>query len=84
MPRSVGAGDGGMSLRALGREDEMEAVEERVRLACLANGVAFLGHAEEDTVQHELDRGVRNFSGATAATMAKGREITGRAEVMPV
>lgn len=58
------------------------AAEERVRLACAANGVQFLGGGTTATISAAIDRGVRVVSGGNEDVAKVGRAHTGR--VMPV
>lgn len=58
------------------------AAEERVREACAANGVQFLGGGTTETIAAAIDRGVRVVSGGNEAVAAVGRAHTGR--TMPV
>jgi 4-hydroxy-2-oxoheptanedioate aldolase len=61
---------------------EMQAVRERVRAACRANGVAFLEGATPEDVKEKIDAGARVISGQRPETARVGREYTRRA--MPV
>ena len=61
---------------------EMQETHERVRAACMANGVAFLGGATPENVAETIDRGVRVIAGHREDTARVGRVHTGRE--MPV
>ena len=60
----------------------VQEASERVQKACEANGVAFLGGGNIDTITDKLDSGIRVVSGANPEIAAKGRAHTGR--TMPV
>ena len=83
-----GPGDLHMSYgveRVGGRGDfdpRVQAASDRVRAACAANGVAFLGGGTAETIAGELNTGVRVVSGANPEIAAIGRAHTGR--TMPV
>jgi 4-hydroxy-2-oxoheptanedioate aldolase len=62
--------------------EEMQAVRERVRAACLANKIAFLEGATPDDVAEKIDGGARVISGQREETARAGRAHTKRA--MPV
>ena len=51
---------------------------ERVRAACAANGVAFLGGGTADTITRQIDRGVRIVSSGREQVARIGRAHTGR------
>jgi 4-hydroxy-2-oxoheptanedioate aldolase len=61
---------------------EMEAVRERVRAACVANGIAFLDSATPEDVCEKIDGGVRVIAGHREDTARAGRAYTRRQ--MPV
>jgi 4-hydroxy-2-oxoheptanedioate aldolase len=61
---------------------EMEEVRQRVRAACLANGVAFLEGATPEDIREKIDAGARVISGQREETARAGREYTRR--TMPV
>ncbi len=56
----------------------MRDARARVLNACKNNKLAFLNTVREDDVTEMFDEGVRIGAGASQATMAKGREYTGR------
>ena len=58
---------------------EMEAVRNRVRAACQANGIAFLEAATPENVRQKIDEGVRVVAGQREETARAGREYTRRA-----
>jgi 4-hydroxy-2-oxoheptanedioate aldolase len=51
---------------------------ERVRAACAANGVAFLGGGTADNITSQIDRGVRVVSSGREHVARIGRAHTGR------
>ena len=61
---------------------EMQETHERVRAACLSNGVAFLAGAGPENVAEAIDRGVRVIAGHREETARAGRAHTRRE--MPV
>ena len=61
---------------------EMQEVRERVKVACKANGVAFLEGARSENVAAVIDGGARVISGGNAETAQAGRAHTQR--TMPV
>lgn len=61
---------------------EMEEVRQRVRAACLANGVAFLESATPDDIREKIDGGARVIAGHREDTARIGREHSRR--TMPV
>jgi len=82
----MGPGDLSLSLGYFNRPDplpeEMLAVRERVRKACLAHGIAFLEGANPDTITASIDDGARVISGQREDTAQVGRVYTKR--TMPV
>ena len=82
----MGPGDLSLSLgyRSLPQPwpEEMQETHERVRAACMANGVAFLGGATPENVAETIVRGVRVIAGHREDTARVGRAHTGRQ--MPV
>jgi 4-hydroxy-2-oxoheptanedioate aldolase len=60
---------------------EMEEVRKRVRMACTANGVAFLESATPEDVISKIDEGARVIAGRREDTARVGRAHTKR--VMP-
>ncbi len=82
----MGPGDLSMSLGYLHRPDplpqEMEAVRQRVRAACLKNGIAFLETANERDIVERIDEGARVIAGGREAVAQAGRAYTKRS--MPV
>lgn len=58
---------------------EMESVRERVRAACLANGIAFLETATPADVVEKIDAGTRVIAGHREDTAQMGRAHTHRA-----
>ena len=65
-----------------GFDPRVSAAEERVRQACAANGVQFLGGGTTETIAAAIDRGVRVVSGGNKEVAATGRAHSGR--TMPV
>ncbi len=63
-------------------DERVQAASERVRKACLENGVQFLGGGTPDTITDEIDRGVRVVSGGSEEVAKVGRAYTNR--TMPV
>lgn len=61
---------------------EMAAVRERVRAACLKNGIAFLETATPEDIAEKIDAGARVIAGHRADTAQVGRAHTRR--TMPV
>jgi 4-hydroxy-2-oxoheptanedioate aldolase len=61
---------------------EMEAVRERVKAACQANGVAFLEGASPEDIREKIDAGVRVVAGQREETALVGRAHSRR--TMPV
>jgi 4-hydroxy-2-oxoheptanedioate aldolase len=61
---------------------EMEEVRQRVRAACLENGVAFLESATPEDIVTKIDEGARVIAGHREDTARLGRAYTKR--VMPV
>jgi 4-hydroxy-2-oxoheptanedioate aldolase len=61
---------------------EMEAVRERVKAACQANGVAFLEGASPEDIKEKIDAGVRVIAGQQEETARVGRALSRR--TMPV
>ena len=57
--------------------DEMEAVRQRVRAACLANGIAFLESATPEDVIEKIDGGARVIAGHGRTRRASGAIIHG-------
>ena len=82
----MGPGDLSLSLgyRQLPRPlpPEMEAVRERVKAACQANGVAFLEGATPEDIKEKIDAGVRVVAGQQEETARVGRVHSRR--TMPV
>ena len=62
--------------------EEMEAVRQRVRTACLANNIAFLEGATPEDIAEKIEAGARVISGGREETAQAGRAYTRRA--MPV
>jgi hypothetical protein len=56
----------------------MEAVRERVRSACRANGIAFLEGATPEDIREKIDAGARVIAGHREDTARVGREHTRR------
>ena len=61
---------------------EMEAVRERVKAACQANGVAFLEGATPEDIREKIEAGVRVVAGQREETALVGRAYSRR--TMPV
>ncbi len=82
----MGPGDLSMSLGYLHRPDplpqEMEAVRQRVRDACLKNGIAFLETATVRDIGERIDEGSRVIAGGRQEVALAGRAYTKR--TMPV
>jgi len=82
----MGPGDLSLSLGYFHRPDplpaEMEAVRQRVRDACLANGIAFLETATVDNIAARIDEGARVIAGGREEVARAGRAYTKR--TMPV
>jgi 4-hydroxy-2-oxoheptanedioate aldolase len=82
----MGPGDLSLSLGYFHRPSplppEMEEVRQRVRAACLKNGVAFLETAGPEDVAQKIDEGARVIAGHREDTARVGRSHTRRA--MPV
>jgi 4-hydroxy-2-oxoheptanedioate aldolase len=79
----MGPGDLSLSLgyRTLPRPfpPEMEAVRQRVRAACHANGIAFLETGTPETIGAVIDEGARVIAGGREDTAKVGRAYTKRA-----
>ena len=60
----------------------MQETHERIRAACLQNGVAFLDSGTPETVADKIDAGARVIAGGREETAQAGRAHTGRQ--MPV
>ncbi|MEE2657246.1 MAG: aldolase/citrate lyase family protein [Candidatus Latescibacterota bacterium] len=77
----MGPGDLSMSLGYLSAPQAwpeiMQETHERVKAACLANGVAFLHSATPETVVEAIDSGVRVIAGGREETAKIGRAHTG-------
>ena len=56
----------------------MEETHERIKAACLQNGVAFLDTATPDTITDKIDAGARVISGGSGETVVRGRAHSGR------
>ncbi len=82
----MGPGDLSLSLGYLHRPDPlpavMEEVRQRVRAACLKQGIAFLEGASTETIGQVIDDGARVISGGREAVAKAGRAHTKR--TMPV
>jgi 4-hydroxy-2-oxoheptanedioate aldolase len=82
----MGPGDLSLSLGYFRRPDplppEMEEARQRVRTACLKQGIAFLESATPDDVAEKIDAGARVIAGHREDTAVAGRAFTRR--TMPV
>jgi 4-hydroxy-2-oxoheptanedioate aldolase len=82
----MGPGDLSMSLGYLRPPQplppEMQAVRERVRAACRANGIAFLETATPENIKEKIDAGVRVVAGHREDTARVGREYSRREMVV--
>ncbi|HAA78096.1 TPA: hypothetical protein DCE37_23610 [Candidatus Latescibacteria bacterium] len=78
----MGPGDLSMSLgyktRPAELPQEMVEARERVKNACLDNGVAFLSGCTPDKIKERIEEGVRIASGGREDTAKIGREYQGR------
>jgi 4-hydroxy-2-oxoheptanedioate aldolase len=82
----MGSGDMSLSMGYLQVPNpyppDVEEVRQRVRAACLANGVAFLDPASPEDVAEKIDQGARVIAGHREETARAGRAHTKR--TMPV
>ncbi len=82
----MGSGDMSLSMGYLQTPNpyppELAEVRQRIRAACLANGVAFLDVANPEDVCRKIDEGARVIAGHREDTAQVGRAHTNRA--MPV
>jgi 4-hydroxy-2-oxoheptanedioate aldolase len=78
----MGPGDLSLSLGYFRRPDplppEMEEARQRVRTACLKQGIAFLESATPDDVAEKIDAGARVIAGHREDTAVAGRAFTRR------
>ena len=78
----MGPGDLSLSLGYRTMPDpwpaEMSETHERVKAACLQNGLAFLDSATPENVTDKIAAGARGFSGGREETACIGRAHTGR------
>ena len=78
----MGPGDLSMSLgyrkMPQPRPAVMQQTHERVKAACLHNGVAFLDSGAPETIADKIDAGARVIAGGREGTAREGRAHTGR------